>query len=233
MAKRKAAPVRPEDGSLDALAEKLRSIGVSPEEVLRSAIEGEVAIGRLEGAIRSDDPVSRDRRLESLGIRRDPADGKLVWPGRRFPWDALRSYPHAIFSPTLAALVWYAKWAATPRWSTDEADVAPRRGVNYEDTTPALHFLKRIGTALLPPRNAHPLWRREKALEALALAREVAKEADRIAEARHLEDSPLTIALRRVAKAHGTTPAGLKKRIERARKAHPAEDWPKKKARRL
>lgn len=233
MAKRKAALVPPEGRNLEALAETLRSVGISAEEVLLSAIEGEVATGRLSGSIRPDDPASMDRRLEAMGIRRDPTDRKLAWPGRRFPWDALRSYPHAIFSPTLAALVWYAKVAAMPRWSTDEADETPRRGVNYEDTTPALHFLKRIGTALLPPRNAHPLWRREKALEALALAREVAKEADRIAEARHLEDSPLTIALRRVAKAHGTTPAGLKKRIERARKAHPAEDWPKKKARRL
>lgn len=250
MAKKKAAQVRHEEGNLEALAETLRSVGISAEEVLRSAIEGEIAMGRLKGAIRPDDPKSMEQRLGDLGIRRDPSDRMFVWPARLLPWKALRSCPHAIFSPTLAAMVWYAKLAAVPRWSTDAADDEPRRGVNFEDTTPALAFLKQIGTALLPLLKGHPLQRRESAYAALVLAREIQAEAEALARGypvrfatatgkpnrEAVKRARATVASRtptllggepkRGEVRNGISVEALQKRIREARDAEPSLPWP-------
>ena len=119
------------------------------------------------------------------------------------------------------------------RLSGDPALYPDRLAVEKDKA--AQRTIKAASAALLKPNDLN-LARAERELrvtEALVLAHEVDAEADRISEARSLEIPPMSLALRLVARAHGTSPEALRKRIERARKQCPAAGWPKKKARRL
>ena len=111
-------------------------------------------------------------------------------------------------------------------------------GAYYRKESPVfrrqLRFLQEVFNTLRGPEfHIRDIYSVERARKVLALAMAVQAEADAVSEMLALELQPVEIALRKVAKRHGLTPAALRKRIERARKAYPSPAWPKKKARRL
>jgi hypothetical protein len=142
------------------------------------------------------------------------------------PVRAIRADRSAIYSPSVLEALLRASFicGGTP----------PEKPLLNPTARSAQSLLMRVFLAMRSPvlliREIEAVKRRR---ETLALAREVDAEADRVAEARALEISPVDLALRHVARAHKTTPVALRKRIQLARKADPAAPWPKKKARRL
>lgn len=152
---------------------------------------------------------------------------------------ALRRDFRALYAPkVLRALTDAAELARMPgmTWSYDERDTGrrlPTKVVIKSRAREQSLILAAARALSLPVARYRKAERLPAVRETLALAREVALEADRIAEARALEVQPMNLALRHVARDHGTTASALRKRIQLARKAHPSEPWPKKKARRL
>lgn len=177
--------------------------------------------------------LAHGRMLRAMGV--DPAEflGKAGFHEMRArdvkPFDPARAIartPSALYAPSILD----ALWAAAMRCTGAPTGAGRRR----PEVRSAVRMLRAVSRALLAPSAmTRAQASRARAEKTLGLAREIADEADAVGEMIALEMPPAEIALRRVARRYGLTPAALSKRIERAKKEFPSPFWPKKKARRF
>lgn len=220
--------------SLEALAEALRRLGMSPEAVLERAILGEVALRDLQ-----PNEIERQTELSAWRFISGPLRPLgMAAPSPSEVLDALEGKPSgktsgepsgepsAMFSVRVAEVV----TEAARRCYYASADSKVRRP--KAETAFLLSMAKTL-------TRSHPLSGVVARVNvALPLARELDETADRIAQAMGEADAsysraqPQERALARVAKRHGTTSGALKAKIKAARKSFPSAPWPKKKARR-
>ena len=209
--------------SLEALAEALRRLGLSPEAILERAILGEVDLRDLQpGEIERQTRLPASRFIS--GPLRPLGKAPLSHPEALA---AVRRDPSAMFSVRVTEAVTEAAW----RCYHAPADSEVRRP--KADSAFLLSMTKALSL------KSHPLSEAVARVNvALPLKREVDAEADEIAQAMgeanasYARTQPQELAFARVAKRHKTTSGALKAKIKAARKALPSASWPKKKARR-